>query len=112
MADIMADTMADTLSPPGNGGRSCSAAVADVWSAGVCLYAMLATALPFGGSEETADERRALRSKVCAGSPDGPLLRSSGARDLTRRMLTVDPVARISLADACAHSWVRSATGP
>ena len=47
-----------------HGGPSYSCSKSDTWSAGVCLFAMLATQLPFGGDEETEDERDALREKV------------------------------------------------
>ena len=49
-----------------------SASKADVWSAGVCLFAMLATSLPFNGPEETDEQRAALRQKIYAGVPDAP----------------------------------------
>ena len=46
------------------------AAGADVWSIGVCLFAMLATQLPFGGGEGSEEEQAALRRKVCSGAWD------------------------------------------
>ncbi|KOO34847.1 serine threonine [Chrysochromulina tobinii] len=36
---------------------------ADVFSCGVCLFAMLATQLPFGGGEDTEEEKAALSAK-------------------------------------------------
>ena len=82
------------------GGPEYLAAGADVWSAGVCLFAMLATQvsdfqsmsmsmfhghgplhrmclllmlasqLPFGGGEDSDEEVAELRAKVCSGQPD------------------------------------------
>ena len=84
------------------------AAAADVWSCGVCLFATLATALPFGGGEDTEEEERALSEKVCGGAWDVPLEErcSPAAIDLVTRMLAVDPAERCSLDEVCEHSWV------
>ena len=84
------------------------AAGADVWSCGVCLFAMLATQLPFGGEEETDEEQAELRKKVCDGSWDCDLEGkcSEAAADLVTRMLTVNPEERASLDDVCEHEWV------
>lgn len=43
-----------------------------------------------------------------AGTFNTPDWLSPGARDLLGRMLTVDPEARITLADAAQHPWTRS----
>lgn len=43
-----------------------------------------------------------------AGTFNTPDWLSPGARDLLGRMLTVDPEARITLADAIQHPWTRS----
>ncbi len=55
------------------GGPPFSCRAADVWSAGVVLFARLAKALPFNGEEEMPEERAALRRKVCKAVPDGKL---------------------------------------
>ena len=85
---------------------SYSAAAADVWSLGVCLYALLATALPFNGIEETEEQRLALRAKVSKGVWDAPLLRSKGVKDLARRMMCVDVERRVTLSEVASHVWV------
>lgn len=84
------------------------AAGADVWSSGICLFAMLATQLPFGGGEETEEEQSALAAKVCAGVWDVQLDDhcSPAAMDLVGRLLRVDPLERCSLDDVCAHDWI------
>jgi len=48
-----------------------------------------------------------LCQKIMAGTFNTPDWLSPGARDLLGRMLTVDPEARITLADAAQHPWTR-----
>ena len=75
---------------------------------------MFATQLPFGGGEDTPEERAALTAKVCSGEWDEPPTWSDPARypsafELARGMLTVDPDERHNLDDVCADAWVGGA---
>jgi serine/threonine protein kinase len=92
---------------PGTPPYICTAA--DVWSAGVCFFAMLATQLPFGGSEDTEEDLEVLREKIRAGRWDVQPDCSDDALDLVTRMLAVDADARMTLDDVCEHVWVGGA---
>ena len=83
-----------------------SCALADVWSAGVCLFTLLATQLPFNGEEETRAEQAALRDKVCRGVWDSEPPCDELATDLLRCMLKVDTSERSTLAEVIEHDWV------
>ena len=67
------------------GGPPFLCRAADVWSAGVVLFARLAKALPFNGEEEMPEERAALRRKVCKAVPDGSLRRGRPPRATSSR---------------------------
>ncbi|CAM9811788.1 unnamed protein product [Scytosiphon promiscuus] len=83
----------------------------DMWSIGVIIYLLLAGYPPF----EDRDQRKMFRaikmghfrfhdkywSEV-----------SEGAKDLIRKLLTVDPDKRITASEACEHSWLSKAARP
>jgi 5'-AMP-activated protein kinase catalytic alpha subunit len=72
----------------------------DVWSCGVILYALLCGSLPFDD-----DNIANLFRKIKSGAYVLPSHLSDGARDLIPRMLIVDPMKRMTIAQIRRHPW-------
>ena len=81
-------------------GRRYSGAKADIWSLGVCLFAMLCGYLPFEDPDTGA-----LYKKILAGTYKVASFVSSEAQDLIAAMLTTDPSRRIGAGAICEHPW-------
>ncbi|KAL6550021.1 Calcium-dependent protein kinase 29 [Orobanche minor] len=80
----------------------------DVWSAGATLYMLLSACWPFfGASGEYKEVHEAILSgKIDLQSFPWPLI-SNSAKDLIRRMLTVDVTKRITIVEALEHPWLK-----
>ena len=83
----------------GKYGKEC-----DVWSLGVVMYLMLCGTQPFEGSD-----MRAIFGKISKGefnfqSPQWAGV-SEAAKDLIRKMISVNPSRRITVMDALRHPW-------
>lgn len=81
-------------------GNLYAGAEVDVWSCGVILYALLCGTLPF--DDESIPN---LFKKIKSGMYSLPTHLSQSSRDLILRMLVVDPMKRITIADVRKHQW-------
>ncbi|XP_076069220.1 peripheral plasma membrane protein CASK-like [Oratosquilla oratoria] len=77
----------------------------DVWSAGVLLHILLSGTLPFYGTKDRLYDA-ICQAKLHLNTPTWEMI-SEHAKDLVRRMLTFDPVERITIKEALNHRWVK-----
>lgn len=75
----------------------------DIWSAGVCLYAMLYGTVPFKAQNMTDLHKMIIQAKFTLKEDV-----SEDARDLVRALLTPDPKKRITIHDILSHKWLKN----
>ena len=81
-------------------GRRYLGAPADLWSLGVCLFAMLCGFLPFEDPDTPS-----LYKKILSGAYAVADHVSRDARSLIGGLLTTDPAQRFTVRDIYAHPW-------
>jgi len=78
----------------------------DIWSLGVVLFIMLSGTFPFNPNNGDDKLRRQIQSGTFTFNPHEWKHVSSDAKDLIRKMLTVDTDKRITLAEILLHPWL------
>ena len=85
-------------------GKDYVAEPVDVWSLGVILFALLCGYLPFQGKNLSV-----MYDKIKTANFKCPDSMSSDAKDLVKKMLTVNVDKRITLKEARKHAWMQGA---
>ncbi|XP_062182617.1 calcium-dependent protein kinase 25-like [Phragmites australis] len=79
---------------------------ADIWSVGVMLYIFLAGVPPFWAENENGIFTAILRGQIDLASDPWPNI-SSGAKDLVRKMLNINPKERLTAFQVLNHPWIK-----
>ncbi|KAL8099651.1 calcium-dependent protein kinase 17-like [Apium graveolens] len=79
---------------------------ADIWSVGVMLYILLSGVPPFWAESEHGIFNAILRGHVDFSSDPWPTI-SPQAKDLVKKMLTLDPKQRLTAVQVLSHPWIK-----
>lgn len=78
----------------------------DVWSLGIILYILLSGVPPFAAKTDKEIYELILKGAIPFPEKKWKNI-STAAKDLIQKMLTSDPVARISAKEALNHPWIK-----
>ncbi|KAK8595967.1 hypothetical protein V6N13_000635 [Hibiscus sabdariffa] len=78
---------------------------ADIWSIGVMLYILLSGVPPFWAESENGIFTAILRGHVDFSSAPWPKI-SAQAKDLVKKMLTLNPKQRLTAVQVLKHPWI------
>ncbi|KAK1372829.1 Calcium-dependent protein kinase 17 [Heracleum sosnowskyi] len=79
---------------------------ADIWSVGVMLYILLSGVPPFWAESEHGIFNAILRGHVDFSCDPWPSI-SPQAKDLVKKMLTLDPKQRLTAVQVLSHPWIK-----
>jgi serine/threonine protein kinase len=80
---------------------------ADVWSLGICLFAMLCGMVPFKG-RNISELKQSIISETLKYSGDAKQKLSREVRNLVKIMLRKDPSERATIDQVLRHPWLRN----